>query len=223
LTGTAAQSSLPAVILISGRGSNMQVIAEAALAGRLPIDVRAVLSDRADAAGLATALALGIETRVIASRPGVERTQYDRELAGAVRRYAPEIVVLAGFMRILSAPFVDGFLGHMLNIHPSLLPKYRGLHTHRRVLEAHEREHGASVHFVTPELDGGPVVIQGRLRIRPDDDAASLAARVQTMEHRIYPQALAWFAQGRLLWNGGSPQLDGAALTVPRIIDEQEL
>jgi phosphoribosylglycinamide formyltransferase-1 len=201
----------------------MRAIAEAALAGRLPVTVRAVLSDRSEAPGLATARALGIATSVVRPHPGGARVDFDRELAAAVRAHAPEIVVLAGFMRILSPPFVEEFLGRMFNIHPSLLPKYRGLHTHRRVLEAHEAEHGASVHFVTPELDGGPVVIQGRLRIRPDDDAASLAARVQTMEHRIYPQALAWFAQGRLLWNGGSPQLDGAALTVPRIIDEQEL
>jgi phosphoribosylglycinamide formyltransferase-1 len=111
----------------------------------------------------------------------------------------------------------------MFNIHPSLLPKYRGLHTHRRVLEAHEAEHGASVHFVTPELDGGPVVIQGRLRIRPQDDEASLTARVQALEYSIYPQAIAWFVQGRLLWNGGALQLDGEPLTVPRIFDEQEL
>jgi phosphoribosylglycinamide formyltransferase-1 len=222
LTGTAAQSSRPAVILISGRGSNMQVIAEAALAGRLAIDVRAVLSDRADAAGIATARALGIETRVVAPRPGLERSQYDRELAAAVRGYAPQIVVLAGFMRILSAPFVEEFLGRTLNIHPSLLPKYRGLHTHRRVLEAHEREHGASVHFVTPELDGGPVVIQGRLKVRPGDDEKSLAARVQKLEHRIYPQAIAWLAEGRLRWNAGQLQLDGRPLAAPRIIDDED-
>lgn len=223
MTGTAAQSSLPAVILISGRGSNMQVIAEAALAGRLAIDVRAVLSDRADAAGLATARALGIETGVVASRPGVERSHYDCELAAAVRRYAPQIVVLAGFMRILSAPFIDEFLGRALNIHPSLLPKYRGLHTHRRVLEAHEREHGASVHFVTSELDGGPVVIQGRLRVHPDDDEKSLAARVQKLEHRIYPQAISWLASGRLQWNGGDLRFDGVALPAPKIIDERDV
>ncbi len=223
MTGGDPRSRPSTVILISGRGSNMQAIAAAALSGRLPITVRAVLSDRSDALGLATARALGIATAVVSPRPGSARGDFDHELAAAVRAHAPEIVALAGFMRILSPPFVEEFLGRMLNIHPSLLPKYRGLHTHRRVLEAHEAEHGASVHFVTPELDGGPVVIQGRLRIRPDDDEARLAARVQTMEHRIYPQAIAWFAQGRLLWNGGNPLLDGEPLTVPRIIDEQEL
>jgi phosphoribosylglycinamide formyltransferase 1 len=201
----------------------MRVIAEAAQSGRLPIDVRAVLSDRADAPGLATARSLGIESGVVSARPGVERERYDRELAAAVRAHAPGLVVLAGFMRILSPAFVEEFLGRSFNIHPSLLPKYPGLQTHARVLAARESEHGASVHFVTQELDGGPVVIQGRLRVRPNDDEASLAARVQSLEHRIYPQAIAWFAQGRLRWNGGTLQLDGEPLTVPRVIDERGL
>lgn len=222
MTGAGAQPPMPAVILISGRGSNMQAIAEAARAGRLPLDIRAVLSDQANAAGLATARTMGLETAVLASRPGLERTQYDRELAAAVRRYDPQLVVLAGFMRILSPVFIEEFLGRVLNIHPSLLPKYRGLHTHRRVLENHEREHGASVHFVTLELDSGPVVIQGRLKVRPDDDEQSLVARVQKLEHQIYPQAIAWFAAGRLRWNGGQVQLDGRRLATPRIIEEQD-
>jgi phosphoribosylglycinamide formyltransferase-1 len=201
----------------------MRVIAEKARAGTLALDVRAVLSDRQDAAGLAAARTLGIDAVVVSPRSGAERSHYDRELAASVRGYAPELVVLAGFMRILAPAFVGEFLGRMLNIHPSLLPKYRGLHTHRRVLEAHETEHGASVHFVTAELDGGPVVVQGRLRVRPEDNEATLTARVQTLEHVIYPQAITWFAQGRLLWNGGTVQLDGEPLTIPRIIDETEL
>jgi phosphoribosylglycinamide formyltransferase-1 len=221
LTSPGPRSPLATVILISGRGSNMRAIAEAARAGRLPIDVRAVLSDRADAAGLDAARTLGIEARVISPPPGIERSAYDRELAAAVRSYSPALVALAGFMRILSPAFVEEFEGRMLNIHPSLLPLYRGLHTHRRVLEARASEHGASVHFVTQELDGGPVVIQGRLRVRPGDDEASLAARVQALEHRIYPQAIAWFAEGRLRWNGGQLQLDGRLLAAPRIIEEQ--
>jgi len=222
LTSLGPRSPLPTVILISGRGSNMRAIAEAARSGALPIEVRAVLSDRADAAGLAAARALGIEARPICPRPGADRSEYDRELAAAVRGYSPGLVVLAGFMRILSPVFVEEFLGRMLNIHPSLLPRYRGLHTHRRVLEAHAADHGASVHFVTPELDGGPVVLQGRLRVRRGDDEASLAARVQALEHRIYPQAIAWFAEGRLRWNGGQLQLDGQPLSAPRIIEEQD-
>jgi phosphoribosylglycinamide formyltransferase-1 len=201
----------------------MRVIAEQARAGTLAIDVRAVLSDRPDAAGLAAARSLGIDAVVVAPRGGAERSLYDHELAAAVRGFAPGLVILAGFMRILSPAFVEAFLGRMLNIHPSLLPKYRGLHTHRRVLDAHETEHGASVHFVTPELDGGPVVIQGRFDIRPEDNEASLSARVQALEYSIYPQAIAWFAQGRLRWNGGAPQLDGERLAVPRVIDEKEL
>jgi phosphoribosylglycinamide formyltransferase-1 len=200
----------------------MRAIIEAARVGTAPIEVRAVVSDRTDAAGLTTARALGIDATAVCPRPDAERIEYDRELADAVRKHAPGLVALAGFMRILSPAFVAEFLGRMLNIHPSLLPSYRGLHTHRRVLAAGEGEHGASVHFVTQELDGGPVVIQGRLRIRANDDEASLAARVHALEHRIYPQAIAWFAQGRLLWNGGAVQLDGARLTVPRVIDERD-
>lgn len=201
----------------------MRVIAEAALAGRLAIDIRAVLSDQPEAAGLATARALGLETCVVAAQPATEREQYDRALAAAIRRHSPRLIALAGFMRILSAPFVEEFLGRMLNIHPSLLPKYRGLHTHRRVLDAEESEHGASVHFVTSELDGGPVVIQGRLAVRPDDDEKSLAARVQKLEHRIYPQAIEWLAAGRLDWNGGAVRFDGAPLQAPKIIDERDV
>lgn len=222
MTAAGSRRLVPAVILISGRGSNMRVIAERASAGELPIQVRTVISDRADAAGLETARRLGIDTALVAPRPGIGRSEYDRELAAAVRAQQPEVVVLAGFMRVLSPAFVEEFLGRMLNIHPSLLPKYRGLHTHARALAARETEHGASVHFVTLELDAGPVVIQGRMRIRPDDDETTLAARVQNLEHRIYPEAISWLAAGRLEWNGGRIRLDGAPLTAPRIIDEPD-
>ncbi|MGH8314837.1 MAG: phosphoribosylglycinamide formyltransferase, partial [Steroidobacterales bacterium] len=143
---TDARARLPAVILISGRGSNMRVIAERALAGRLAIDVRAVISDRADAAGLTTARGLGLATQLIPAHKGQDRVEYDRSLAATLREHTPRLVVLAGFMRILSTGFVEEFLGRMLNIHPSLLPKYRGLDTHARVLAAGDEEHGASVH-----------------------------------------------------------------------------
>ena len=220
---TDASARLPAVILISGRGSNMRAIAERALAGRLAIDVRAVISDRADAAGLAAARDLGLATRLIAARKGQDRVEYDHSLAATLREHAPRLVVLAGFMRILSIGFVEEFLGRMLNIHPSLLPKYRGLDTHARVLAAGDKEHGASVHFVTPELDSGPVVIQGRLFTRPDDTPDTLAARVHRIEHRIYPDAIGWLADGRLEWNGGDVRLDGAPLEAPRMIEERDL
>jgi len=222
LTAADSRRPVPAVVLISGRGSNMRAIAERACAGELPIEVRAVISDRADAAGLESARGLGIKTAVIAPRSGVGRSEYDRELAAAVRERQPQIVVLAGFMRVLSRAFVEEFLGRMLNIHPSLLPKFRGLDTHARALAARETEHGASVHFVTPELDAGPVVIQGRVRIRPGDDEKTLAARVLKIEHRIYPEAISWLAAGRLEWNGGRIRLDGAALTAPKIIYEPD-
>ncbi|HZF17562.1 MAG TPA: phosphoribosylglycinamide formyltransferase [Steroidobacteraceae bacterium] len=220
MTAADSRQRLPAVILLSGRGSNMRVIAEQASTGSLAIEVRAVMSDRPDAAGLETARQLGIDAAVIAPRPGSERSAYDRELAAAIRERQPGLVVLAGFMRVLSPGFVAEFLGRLLNIHPSLLPKYRGLHTHARVLAAREAEHGASVHFVTPELDAGPVVIQGRVPILPGDDEKTLAARVQRVEHRIYPEAISWIAGGRLDWNGGHVLFDGAPLTAPRLIDD---
>jgi phosphoribosylglycinamide formyltransferase-1 len=223
LTPAPQRARLPAVILISGRGSNMQVILEQALAGLLALDVRAVISDRAQAPGLATARTLGFSTQLVASAPGSARAEYDAELAQAVRAHAPQVVALAGFMRILSRGFVEEFVGRMLNIHPSLLPEFRGLDTHARVLEARERQHGASVHFVTPELDAGPVVIQGRLEVHPDDTEDRLAARVLRIEHQIYPRALGWLADGRLEWNGGNIRLDGQALSAPKIIEERDL
>lgn len=207
------------VVLISGRGSNMLAIASATQSGRVPAMIAAVLSDRADAPGLASARELGLETRVVSPRPGQVREDYDRELAGAVRAQAPEVVILAGFMRILSAPFVHEFAGRLLNIHPSLLPKYRGLHTHQRALDAGEREHGCSVHFVTEELDGGPVVTQARVAVEAQDTVQSLSARVQREEHRIYPMTIDWMARGRLQWRDGMPWLDGKQLSHPVVLD----
>ncbi len=214
-----ASTVLPVVILISGRGSNMRAIAERAATGSLPVNIRAVICDKADAEGLAVAKSLGLQTRVICARDHANRGAYDLALANLVASFDPALVVLAGFMRILTANFVDRFAGRILNIHPSLLPKYRGLHTHRRVLEAKECEHGVSVHFVTLELDGGPVIIQSCIQVKPDDTEASLSARVQRQEHSIYSQAIDWFARGRLTLLNGQPCLDGEPMSSPLFID----
>lgn len=186
--------------------------------------VAAVISDRTDAGGLEIARGFGLPAHAVEAFPAgggaaAARAAYDARLAAAIEGYAPSLIVLAGFMRILSAPFVARYGGRMLNIHPSLLPKYPGLDTHRRVLEAHEREHGATVHFVSAELDGGPPVIQGRLEIEPGEDAAHLAGRVQALEHRIYPMAVGWFCSGRLREVEGRAWLDGRVLSHPVLYD----
>jgi phosphoribosylglycinamide formyltransferase-1 len=217
---SSAGARLPAVVLISGRGSNLRAIASEACAAALPVDIRAVVSDRADAAGLDWARGVGLNCVALSPKQFPDRTSYDAALAALVASFAPGLVVLAGFMRILGPAFVDGFAGRILNIHPSLLPRHRGLDTHRRALEAGEREHGASVHFVTRELDGGPVVLQARVPIRDGDDEASLAARVLEVEHRIYPQAIGWFAAGRLRCIDGAAWLDGRRLDQPMQLDQ---
>lgn len=208
---------MPVVILISGRGSNMQAIVECAARDELPIVVRAVISDRAEAGGLATAAALGIPVAVVSPWEFADRVAFDSTLAGLIESYEPGLLVLAGFMRILGPEFIATFRGRALNIHPSLLPKYRGLHTHQRVLAAGDSHHGTSVHFVTEELDGGPVVIQARIPVLPGDSEATLSARVQHQEHRIFPEAIDWFARGRLVFREGQAWLDGAPLTTPVI------
>jgi phosphoribosylglycinamide formyltransferase-1 len=205
----------PIVILISGRGSNMRALIEKSRDAASSYEVVLVLSDKSAAAGLAAARDLGVPASAVVPADSVGRAAYDRFLAAAIDACAPSLIVLAGFMRILSAEFVARYSGRILNIHPSLLPKYPGLHTHRRVLEAHESEHGATVHFVTEQLDGGPGVIQARVRVNPDDDADSLAARVQAEEHRIYPLAVRWFCEGRLRYAEGRAWLDGKVLSGP--------
>ena len=210
---------LRVVALISGSGSNLQALIDRQADG-LPIEIVAVISNRADAFGLERARRAGIPAQVLDHRDYSGREPYEAELRALIDRYAPGLVILAGFMRILTHAFVEHYAGRMLNIHPSLLPKFRGLQTHQRALDAGEHEHGASVHFVTPELDGGPVVIQARLDIHPGEDAATLAQRVLKQEHIIYPQAVGWFAQGRLrLGEDGRPWLDGTPLLSPIMID----
>jgi phosphoribosylglycinamide formyltransferase-1 len=205
----------PVVILISGRGSNMRALIEQSRDPGAAYTVSQVFSDQPVAAGLELARDLGVPAQAIAAARTADRAAYDRTLAAAIHECSPSLIVLAGFMRILSAQFVTDFAGRILNIHPSLLPKFPGLHTHRRALEAHEPEHGATVHFVTEQLDGGPPVIQARVAVAADDDEASLAARVQAQEHRIYPLAVRWFCEGRLRYDDGRAWLDGKLLHEP--------
>ncbi|HEY8538905.1 MAG TPA: phosphoribosylglycinamide formyltransferase [Steroidobacteraceae bacterium] len=214
-----ATTRLPIAILISGRGSNMRAIAELAASGALPVEVRVVISDQPNAGGLEIARNMGIPTEVLSPRDFPDRPSFDRALARVVARYEPKLVVLAGFMRILTSEFIAPFAGRIMNIHPSLLPKYRGLHTHRRVLEAGDPVHGVTVHFVTEELDGGPLIIQACVDVRPDDTEESLSARIQREEHKIYPQAIEWFATGRLELVGDRVMLDGKALEGPVLVD----
>jgi phosphoribosylglycinamide formyltransferase-1 len=203
------------VVLISGRGSNMQALIEQSRGPAAAYEVSQVFSDKPDAPGLAIARALGVDAQALDPREYPDRAAYDRALAERVRRCSPSLIALAGFMRILSAEFVGTFEGQVLNIHPSLLPKYAGLHTHRRALAAHDAEHGATVHYVTEQLDGGPAVIQGRVAILPDDDEQTLAARVQSQEHRIYPLAVSWHCRDRLRYADGRAWLDGIQLRAP--------
>jgi len=206
------QNRLPIVVLISGGGTNLQSIIDAVDKDGLPVEIRAVISNRADAYGLQRAARAGIPGEVLDHKEFSDRDSYDRALIDLIDRYSPRLVVLAGFMRILSDRFVRHYEGRMMNIHPSLLPKYRGLNTHQRCLEAGDTDHGATVHFVTPELDAGPIIIQARVPVAPDDSPESLAARVLEQEHRIYPTAISWFAQGRLALENGIARLDGEPL-----------
>jgi phosphoribosylglycinamide formyltransferase 1 len=202
------------VILISGRGSNMEAIVQACATEGWPAQVTAVISSRHDAAGLQFARARGIATAVVDHKSFADREAFDAELSRVVRRYAPDVVVLAGFMRILTPGFVRQFEGRMVNVHPSLLPAFTGLHTHRRAIEAGCKLAGATVHFVTAELDHGPIIAQAVVSILPGDSEATLSARVLAREHVLYPRAVRWLIQGLLrVENGivthtsGEPQL----------------
>jgi phosphoribosylglycinamide formyltransferase-1 len=212
-----APSRLRLAILISGAGTNMVAIAKACASGQIAADIAVVISDRQAAAGLDRARALGLATQLVDHAAfhtaiGVDRKAFEAALAAAIDASQAQVVVLAGFMRVLSAGFVARYAGRLLNIHPSLLPLHKGLDTHARALAGGDREHGASVHFVTAELDGGPVVLQGRVPVLAGDDVDTLSARVHAIEHIIYPQVIGWLAEHRLQWNDGSPTLDGIAL-----------
>jgi len=216
-----AVKPLRLAVLISGRGGNMLAIARDCQAGRIPAEVALVVSDVPGVPGLAGATALGLAATCVDATGfrhdgRFDKPAFEAALVAAIDAAAPDLVVLAGFMRVLSTQFVARYAGRLLNIHPSLLPLYRGLHTHERVLAAGDREHGASVHFVTAELDGGPLVLQARVPVLPGDDVGTLSARVQREEHSIYPTVIDWIARGRLQWNDGSLRFDGAALTAPR-------
>lgn len=204
------------VILISGRGSNMRSLLEAGLPGRCA----AVISNRPDAAGLDFARAHGVPAAVVDHRAYPNRAEFDAALAAEIDRHAPDLVLLAGFMRVLGDAFVARFAGRMLNVHPSLLPAFPGLNTHREALALGVRIHGCTVHFVTPSLDAGPIVVQAAVPVLPGDDEARLAARVLAQEHVVYPLAARWFLEGRLSVEQGCVRLEGetevaGALRVP--------
>lgn len=200
------------VVLISGSGSNLQAIIDGCSSGGIPGKIEAVISNKASAFGLERANTAGIATAVIDHKEFADRESFDEALLAAVQSYQPDLVILAGFMRILTPHFIAPLLGKIINIHPSLLPKYTGLHTHQRAIDAGESEAGATVHFVTEELDGGPPVIQASVPILEGDDASLLASRVLQQEHKIFPLAAKWFCEGRLSLNNGKALLDGKIL-----------
>jgi phosphoribosylglycinamide formyltransferase 1 len=194
------------VILISGRGSNMQAILEA----KLDVEICAVISNKASAGGLEIAKRAGVATQVVEHRKFADRAQFDRALAGAILAHRPDLVVLAGFMRILTEEFITQFDGRIMNIHPSLLPAFPGLDTHRHALAEGVKLHGCTVHFVTPTVDHGPIVAQAAVPVLPGDNEVSLAARVLEQEHIVYPRAIRWFIEGRLAIVDGRVEMSGA-------------
>lgn len=212
---SSGRASAAVAVLISGSGSNLQALIDATDRGESGAGICVVISNRPDAYGLERAKDAGIPVACLSHRDYADRSDYDMALLALLNQYAPDIIVLAGFMRILTPHFVNRFAGRMLNIHPSLLPKYPGLDTHQRAIDARDRHHGCTVHFVTADLDAGPPVIQGKVPIMENDDAKSLAARVLELEHRILPKAVALLASGRLELHEGSAWLDGNRLQSP--------
>ncbi len=208
------------VVLISGRGSNLQAILDQAASGELPVEVAAVISNRPGVQGLERAQRAGVPTLELDHQPYADRPAFEAALIERIDPYQPDLVILAGFMRVLTAGFTEHYRGRLFNIHPSLLPKFRGLHTHERAIAAGEDEHGASIHFVTAELDGGPVIVQARVPVLSGDDPDILAARVLEQEHRLYPQAIRWFAEGRLQLMGEQVCFDGAVLEQPLQLEQ---
>ncbi|MEY0266482.1 phosphoribosylglycinamide formyltransferase [Morganella morganii] len=201
------------VVLISGSGSNLQALIDACDSHSLNAEIVAVFSNKADAYGLTRAQNAGIPAQSLRQADFPSRDDFDVALQDQIDEYRPDVIILAGYMRILTPAFVRHYHGRMLNIHPSLLPKYPGLHTHRKVLENGDAEHGTSVHFVTEELDGGPVILQARIAVQPGDTEETLTARIQQEEHRIYPQVVNWYVQGRLLLQEDGAYLDGKLLS----------
>ena len=217
-----AGAKLPMAVVISGRGSNMAAIAHACQRGQIEAQIVRVIADRRSAGGIALARQLGLEVSVVAHADFATREDFEVALGEAIDASGARLVVLAGFLRILSPQFAQRYAGALLNIHPALLPKYRGLHTHQRALQARETEHGASVHFVTGELDAGPIILQGRVPVLPGDTAEALSARVQHMEHIIYPKAIGWIAANRLRLTGDVVYFDDRPLTEPLTVSPGE-
>ena len=213
---------LKLAVLISGEGSNLQAILDACASGALSAEVCTVVSNRADARGLRRGMAAGVPIHTILATGGTTREDYDAALRIVIERHAPHLILLAGFMRILSDGFVRHFRGRLLNVHPALLPKHRGLHTHRRALAAGEREHGCSVHFVTEELDGGPVIAQAKVAVKANDTEQTLAARVRQREHVLYPLVVRWFAEDRMRLGANHVLFDGQPLSAPRVFGINE-
>jgi len=216
-------ATLKVAVLASGRGSNLAALLAARERGELPVDFVLVGSDKASAPALALAEAAGVPTMALDPRAYPDRRHFDLALFDRIAASGADVLVLAGFMRILDGEALTPWVGRVINIHPSLLPKYRGLHTHRRALAAGDREHGASVHFVTAELDGGPLIAQARIAVQPDDDEDTLARRLLPLEHRLLPTVLALLASRRLAWVDDAPQLDGQPLRTPLALGEHGL
>jgi phosphoribosylglycinamide formyltransferase-1 len=217
------KAPVSAVVLISGSGSNLQAIIDAINRGEINAELKAVISNRRGAFGLQRARRAAIPSEVIDHAEFRDRSAFDRELVRRIGAYRPKLIVLAGFMRILTPVFINRFEGCVLNIHPSLLPKLRGLHTHERALESGERTHGCSVHFVTNELDGGPVILQARVPVLAGDTPATLAARVLEKEHIIYPLCIRWYCEGRLFMANGQVMMNGKPLLKPLLLDELQI
>jgi phosphoribosylglycinamide formyltransferase-1 len=200
------------VVLISGNGSNLQAIINHIKDGKIDGEIKAVISNVEDVYGLQRAQQAGIESLVVSHRDYASREEYDTALLANVEKFKPDLIILAGFMRILTPYFVNFYIGKLLNIHPSLLPKYKGLNTHQRAIDNYDTEHGASIHFVSPELDGGPVILQAKVPIFEEDSAADLASRVQEQERQIYPLVVKWFCNDRLMMQQGKAFLDNEVL-----------
>lgn len=213
------ESACRTAVLISGSGSNLQSLIDRAADGRIALDLAVVFSNRPDAYGLTRAREAGIDTACIEHGDFESREAFDQTVAAKLDNWQPQLLILAGFMRILSPWLVKHYEGRILNIHPALLPLYPGLDTHQRALDAGDEYHGSTVHFVTEELDGGPRILQGRIQVAPTQDPEELMARVQAVEHQIYPMAADWFGQGRLKFRDGAAWLDGKRLDEPVIKD----